>query len=380
MAQFFFGGGHPGFHHERMGGGRGRGSSGPVDNSKFYTALGVEKTATKSQIRKAYLKKAQKEHPDKGGDEEKFKMTQKAYDVLHDEEKREIYDQYGEEGLENGGGGGHEDMMSAFFGGGQRQRGPQKGEDSETELKVSLEDLYKGKTTKIALNKTIYKVDPRGRVQDSRGRTLSKTAERKKIDVEIDRGMMEGQRITISGEGDVIPGILPGDLILIVKEKNHPTFKRKGSDLIMQKSVSLTEALTGLTFTIETLDKRTLYVTTPPGTVIKPNTIMQIKDEGMPMYRHPEQLGCLLIQFKVEFPTDLNLSPAQIKALQGIIGGAMSNPQLGADMEEVELSPLDEEGVKNRERTRKHFSGENSEDRGQGGVHMGGQNVQCAQS
>jgi len=379
MAQFFFGGGHPGFHHERMGGGRGRGASGPVDNSKFYTALGVEKTATKAQIRKAYLKKAQKEHPDKGGDEEKFKMTQKAYDVLYNEEKREIYDQYGEEGLENGG-GGHDDMMSAFFGGGQRSRGPQKGDDSETELKVSLEDLYKGKTTKLALNKNIYKVDPRGMVQDSRGRRLSKSTERKKIELEIDRGMVEGQRITVSGEGDVIPGVLPGDVIIIVKEKAHPTFKRKGCDLIMQKSISLTEALTGLTFTIETLDKRTLYVTTQPGAVIKPNTVMQIKDEGMPMYRHPEQLGCLLIQFKVQFPADLQLSPAQTKALQGIIGGAVSKPQLCSNMEEVELEAMDEEAAKNRERVRKHFSGEDRDDSRAGGVHMGGQNVQCAQS
>merc|ERR1712130_85148 len=131
-------------------------------------------------------------------------------------------------------------------------------------------------------------VDPSGMVQDSRGRRLSKTTERKKLEIEIDRGMMVDQRITLSGEGDVIPGVQAGDVVIIVKEKNHPVFKRKGCDLIMQKSITLTEALTGCTFTVETLDKRTLYVQCKPGSVIKPNTIMQIKDEGMPMYRHPE--------------------------------------------------------------------------------------------
>merc|ERR1719160_220783 len=85
------------------GGGRRRG---PVNNTRLYEVLGVEKSATSDEIRKAYRKLAVKNHPDKGGDEAKFKEIQKAFDVLGDEKKRDLYDQGGEEAVESGGGGG----------------------------------------------------------------------------------------------------------------------------------------------------------------------------------------------------------------------------------------------------------------------------------
>lgn len=100
------------------------------DKQSFYDLLGVAKNASESDIKKAYRKKAVQHHPDKGGDEETFKAITRAYEVLSDKEKRHIYDNYGEEGLEQGGGGGGmnaEDLFSAFFGGGRRQRsGPRK--------------------------------------------------------------------------------------------------------------------------------------------------------------------------------------------------------------------------------------------------------------
>ncbi|RLN88470.1 hypothetical protein BBJ28_00007700 [Nothophytophthora sp. Chile5] len=165
-----FGGGFESFFGGGFEGGPG-GPGGPggapkaVDNSKFYEALGVPKTATAAEIKKAYRKLALKNHPDKGGDPElvrlrlagarNFKTITVAYEVLSDPEKRELYDQYGEEGLQNGGGGGDaSDLFSQFFrgqGGGRRPRGPQKGEDLTHPLKVSLEDLYNGKTKKISL-------------------------------------------------------------------------------------------------------------------------------------------------------------------------------------------------------------------------------------
>lgn len=109
--------------------------------------LGVEKTATADEIRKAYRKacvKGPARHPDKGGDPEKFKALGEAFSVLSDPEKREKYDRYGKEGLEEGGGGGGaEDLFSSMFGmGGRRGReGPRKGEDHVHPLKVSLEDV-----------------------------------------------------------------------------------------------------------------------------------------------------------------------------------------------------------------------------------------------
>ena len=101
----------------------------PVDTDKYYNLLGVDKKATHAQIKKAYHKIALKEHPDKGGDNEKFKLVTAAYEVLSDSEKRELYDRGGEEAVKGGGGGGN--PFEAFFGGGMggggRARGPQKG-------------------------------------------------------------------------------------------------------------------------------------------------------------------------------------------------------------------------------------------------------------
>ena len=112
---FFFGGdpfdGHPG-----MGGGGG--SRKPVDTQEYYDILGVGKDATSAQIKKAYRKLAIKNHPDKGGDPEKFKKISVAYDTLSDPEKKELYDKYGKEGVEQGGGGARnaDDIFSMFFG------------------------------------------------------------------------------------------------------------------------------------------------------------------------------------------------------------------------------------------------------------------------
>lgn len=92
-----------------------------VDNKKYYELLGVDKNAQKNEITKAYRKKALKEHPDKGGDPEKFKELTAAYEVLTDKDKRETYDRFGEEGIKQGGGGmhaGHGDIFSQMFGGG----------------------------------------------------------------------------------------------------------------------------------------------------------------------------------------------------------------------------------------------------------------------
>lgn len=128
-----FGGGFPfeefaGMHGGGMpGGGRG-GPPKEVDNSKYYDLIGVGKQATEQEIKKAYRKKALKEHPDKGGDPEKFKEITAAYDVLSDREKREIYDRHGEDGIKQGGGGGGgnpHDIFSQMFGGGMGGgRGP----------------------------------------------------------------------------------------------------------------------------------------------------------------------------------------------------------------------------------------------------------------
>jgi len=150
------------FGHGGGGGGGGRRGSAraDVDTTKLYETLGIEKDADQSGVKKAYRKLAIKHHPDKGGDEHKFKEVSAAYEILSDPEKRAKYDKYGLEGVsdEGGGGGGSDDLFSMFFGGGRggrREQGPRKSENVQHPLKVSLEDLYNGKTVKLAVNRSV---------------------------------------------------------------------------------------------------------------------------------------------------------------------------------------------------------------------------------
>lgn len=121
-----FGGGFPFGGFEDMGGMPGMGRGGPpkeVDNNRYYELLGVDKKASDDEIKKSYRKLAMKNHPDRGGDKEKFQELQQAYEVLMDKEKRQTYDKYGEEGLKEGRGGGAGGFGDIFdmFGGGRRQ-------------------------------------------------------------------------------------------------------------------------------------------------------------------------------------------------------------------------------------------------------------------
>ncbi|WOL10204.1 hypothetical protein Cni_G18958 [Canna indica] len=138
------------------------------DSTKYYEVLGVPKSASQDELKKAYRKAAIRNHPDKGGDPEKFKELAQAYEVLSDPEKREIYDSYGEDALKEGmgGGGGGDfhnpfDIFEQFFGGGSfgggssRGRRQRKGEDVVHTLKVSLEDLYNGTSKKLSLSRNV---------------------------------------------------------------------------------------------------------------------------------------------------------------------------------------------------------------------------------
>lgn len=151
---FAHGGGGGGFPGARRGGG-----GEPPDTTKLYETLGVEKDASEKDIKKAYRKLSLKHHPDRdGGDEHKFKEIAAAYEILSDPEKRKAYDQYGLEGIDDDGAGARgEDLFSMFFGGsrGRASRGPRKGPSVNHPIKVSLEDLYTGKTVKLAVNRKV---------------------------------------------------------------------------------------------------------------------------------------------------------------------------------------------------------------------------------
>ena len=135
--------------------------SGPADTTKLYETLEVEKTATQKEIKKAYFRLSKQHHPDKGGEEHKFKEISAAYVILSDEQKRAAYDKYGLEGVDDdpdAAAARGEDLFSMFFGGGGRGRrssGPRKGPSVNHPIKVSLEDLFNGKTVKLAVNRKV---------------------------------------------------------------------------------------------------------------------------------------------------------------------------------------------------------------------------------
>mmetsp|Transcript_11359 Transcript_11359/g.14166 ORF Transcript_11359/g.14166 Transcript_11359/m.14166 type:complete len:425 (-) Transcript_11359:329-1603(-) len=383
----FFGGGGfggHGFHGEHMHGGMG----GEVDNSEFYEVLGVSRDASTVEIKKAYRKMAIKHHPDKGGDEATFKKISEAYDCLSNEEKRDLYDKYGKEGLENGGGAGNaEDIFSMFFGGGGSKRGrqgPRKGEDLVHPLNVTLEDLYNGKKKKIAITRKRVKY-PEGMTAESalvmcntcngrgvvikmhqigpgmiqqmqskcgscggvgksfkEGVTVKRV--KKVLEIYIEKGMKNNEKITFSGEADEEPGRLAGDVVFVLQEQEHDTFKRKAADLLMEKSISLKQALTGFTFTIKHLDGRILKVTSKAGEVVLPRAIKGITDGGMPIHKRPFQHGRLFILFKVVFPDTLDTQQIQLieKALpasKSAKADMEACKKLDRNAEDVEVAP-----------------------------------------
>lgn len=323
----------------------------------YYEVLGVSKTATSQEISKAYKTLARKYHPDLNpdADEEQFKEIAAAHEVLKDAEKREIYDKYGEEGLQGGGPQEGFDIFDILSGrGGQRKpRGPQKNETVKHALPVSLDELYNGAERKIRVTRTricggckgvggskkeavqtcgkcqghgvvteIQQVapgfvtqsrrpcnkcggegqviDPKFVCKDCNGKKV--VSEKKTLEVHIDRGMKNGQKIEFLGEADEKPGVLAGDIHFIIQEKPHNIFQRDGLNLIIEKKITLSEALTGVEFLIEHLDKRTLVVKNKVGEVIKPGQVKMIENEGMPVHRNPFEKGHLYIKFEIEFP------------------------------------------------------------------------------
>lgn len=429
-----FFGGDPFEHFSHMGGGGGGGGgrggpSGPVDNEGLYNLLGVSKTADENEIKKAYKKMALKHHPDKGGDIEKFKEISAAAEILCDSEKRKIYDQHGKEGLEGGGEGGGqsaEDIFSMFFGGGGgRGRrgggGPQKGEDLQHPLKVTLEDLYNGKTVRLAINRDklceecdgrggkvgaekscsdcngrgvrvqLRQIGPgmvqqiqsacpsckgQGKILDERDKCKSCKGkkvfkDRKVLEVVVEKGMKNGQKIRFAGEADEAPNTIPGDVIFVVQEKEHDIFKRKGADLVIPMELQLSEALCGFVRTITHMDGRILKIESKAGEVYKPDDVRVISGEGMPHHGNPFTKGRLFILFKVVFPA--TMAPGAITALKAVLPKGKSVTLTGEE-EECNITPVDlsqfGQGSEGRGASMEAFD---EDEGGQGGQ----QKVQC---
>jgi len=145
----------------------------------------------------------------------------------------------------------------------------------------------------------------------------------KVFDISVDKGAPHGEKYVIHGEGDQIPDAESGDVEVTIAIKPHKKFKRKGADLLMQKEITLIQALTGVDFTFEHLDGRKIRVKSDEGEVIKPNSLMTLRDLGMPFHKTSYQTGNLFIMFKVTFPD--TMKPEVFGELTKALGEAEVN-------------------------------------------------------
>jgi DnaJ-class molecular chaperone len=271
----------------------------------YYSQLGLKRGASEDEIKKAYRSAAMKHHPDRGGDEKKFKEISAAYEALTDPEKKRIIDMGGDPNAQPGGfnqgpfefhfgTGDLNDLFGGFGFGGFGRQPMRKNKSFNVNVEVTLEDILTGKDINAEIS------TPGGK--------------NKIINIHIPPGIETGQQIRYEGMGDnSVPGLKPGDLLVNVIIKSHKDFVREGTSIITEKEISAWDAMLGVSLNIETLDKKTLSITIPPGT--QPETVMRVTGEGLPQMR-TRQRGHLLIKIKVVIPK--NLTKDQIEKIQQI--------------------------------------------------------------
>src|SRR5438874_9940769 len=300
----------------------------------YYETLGVSKTASEDEIKSAFRKLARKYHPDVAKDkkeaEEKFKQINEAYEVLSDPEKRRKYDQLGENwnqpggfqpppqwgggqrgggfhgaGGENGGvefefgGTGISDFFEAFFGGGRGrsafggfgQRGSmaERGSDVEADIMVTLEEALHGSTRQVSLRRA--------------GSEKTETYQ-----VKIPRGVREGQRIRLAGQGEAGErGGKSGDLFLRVRLARHPDFSVEGSDLVHELKIAPWQAVLGDKLIVPTLEGNA-RLKLPPGTPVGQR--FRLRERGLPGVSG--QRGDLYVVVQIALPKKLTETEREI--------------------------------------------------------------------
>lgn len=329
----------------------------------YYEILGVERTADGVTIKKAYRSLAVQFHPDKNPDdktaEEKFKEASEAYEVLSDASKRQIYDQFGHNGLEGQGFQGFSgvedvfqnfgDIFEDFFGmgGGTRRSRPRRGSDLRYDLEIDFMEACFGASKQIQVVKNAAcgtcegsgskkgsgpKVCPQcrgaGQVRHTQGfftisttcpgcngagsvisdpcdecRGLGQVRQSKKLDVKIPAGVDTGIRLMVQGEGEA-PGRggEAGDLYVLLHVKPHEFFTREEENVHCVVSVSVAQAALGLDITVPTLKEKE-EVTLPKG--IQSGETLVLKGKGVPHLR-TKRMGDQIITVQVRTPTDLS--------------------------------------------------------------------------
>ncbi len=306
----------------------------------YYEILGVSRTASVEEIKKAYRKMAIKYHPDKNpGDkeaEEKFKEAAEAYEVLSDKDKRQRYDQFGHEGVGGagfGGGGmsmddifnhfgdifgGHNPFESFFGGGGRGSRGGRRGSNLRIKIALTLEEMAHGVEKKIKVKRmtvapgvtfrtcpTCHGTGQVRRVMNTMlgqmvssntcphcqgsGQTIDKRppgvdssglqAKEEVLSIKIPAGVSEGMQLSMSGKGNEAPGGgRPGDLFILIEEKPHPVLKRDGNNVIYDLYLSFIDAALGTQVEIPTIDGK-VKIKIEPGT--QSGKILRLRGKGI---------------------------------------------------------------------------------------------------
>lgn len=294
----------------------------------YYKILGVQKSSTPEEIKKAYRKLAMRFHPDRNKGEKaaetKFKEISEAYAVLSDPEKRKQYDMFGAEGFQSRfsqedifrgfdfssifrefgfGGGMGQNIFGEIFGGGtgrsqrhfrtsgspfdgfggSRSQAPGvKGQDLVYQLSVTLEELAKTTTKVIS-----YDVDGR----------------QERVSVKVPAGIASGKKLRIPGKGQAgLYGGPNGDLYIQIMVLDHPVFRRENDDLIMRRKIRFSEAVFGAEIEVPTIDQKALKLKIPPGT--QDNSKLRLKGYGLP-HLDGSGRGNAYVQMSIEVPTKL---------------------------------------------------------------------------
>jgi DnaJ family protein A protein 2 len=330
------------------------------------------------------------------------------------------------EHLFNGGFGG----FGGFpFGAGGRKRksGPVRGKDVVHPLTVSLEDLYKGVSKKLKITRNIVcktctgsgtkkqgaatkcptcdgrgvqvhvkrmgnmiqqmqsvcsncqgsgeAIRPEDRCDTCRGEKV--VQEQKVLTVEIEQGMKQGDKIFFYGESDEAPGTVPGDLIFVVKEKEHEKFGRRGNDLFIEVDLPLINALTGFEIPVKHISGHTLLVKGKEGDVVKPGETREVSGEGMPVHKRNYDHGDLYIKYNIIFPDKLNAKQVA-KLKEALPEGLQAYKHNKSEVTEVVAQKVNESKFKNKNQ-RQYDPDRMEEDEVYDDDHQGGQQPTCVQ-
>jgi curved DNA-binding protein len=277
----------------------------------YYKVLGLQKSATADDIKKAYRKLAKQYHPDANPNDatakKKFQEINEANEVLSDSENRKKFDKYGKDWQHSeayeqqarqqrqysqqfGGGdndGGFSDFFSSMFGGGgRRPPGKQKGQDLNATFQLNLTDVFKTHPQTITING-------------------------KNIRITIPAGTEDGQVIKLKGYGQAsVNGGVAGDLFLTFKINNDTFFKRIGNDLQLVQEIDIYTALLGGEIELNTLHGKVKLKVKP---CTQNNSKIRVKGKGFPVYKQEEAFGDLFVTYNVKIPN--SLSETEIEAL-----------------------------------------------------------------